>query len=242
MTHGPEHHIEHAEHAAHASHDEFNKRVTMSIAIVAAVLACVTMLGHRAHNDTLRLQGEALDLQTRASKLSTDRANEWAYYQSKNVFNLESEIMLDLLAVVAVRDDQKRKFEETVKRYEDTVEYYSGSKDNRVTGKKKKTKEGEEEKKAAGKLAKIEEQAKKLADEVTKMEEKAEEKLKESHAIHAKSTRFDLGELGLQFGVVLCSLAILTKGRGLWIAGLAASAVGLAIALTGQFDLFIGHH
>src|SRR5438105_1387071 len=88
MTHGPEHHIEHAEHAAHASHDEFNKRVTMSIAIVAAVLACVTMLGHRSHNETLRLQGEALDYQTQASIKSTETANKWAYYQSKNMFNL----------------------------------------------------------------------------------------------------------------------------------------------------------
>lgn len=78
MTHGPEHHIEHAEHAAHAVHDNFNKQVTMSIAIVAAVLAAVTMLGHRAHNDTLRLQGEALDFQTKASIKSTKTANKWA--------------------------------------------------------------------------------------------------------------------------------------------------------------------
>src|SRR5688572_33398653 len=106
MTHGPEHHIEHAEHAAHASHDEFNKRVTISIAIVAAVLAAVTMLGHRAHNNTLILQGEALELQTKASIKSTDAANKWAYYQSKNIFNLESEITLDMLTVLSTRDDR----------------------------------------------------------------------------------------------------------------------------------------
>ena len=76
MTHGPEQHMEHAEHAAHAAGDDFNRKVTMSIAIVAAVLACVTMLGHRAHNDTLRLQGEALELQTKASIKSTETANK----------------------------------------------------------------------------------------------------------------------------------------------------------------------
>src|SRR5271155_2220914 len=75
MSHGPEHQIEQAEHAVHASHDNFNKNVTMSIAIVAAVLACVTMLGHRSHNETLRLQGEALSLQTEASIKSTKTAN-----------------------------------------------------------------------------------------------------------------------------------------------------------------------
>ena len=59
----PEHQIEHAEHAAHAAGDDFNRMVTMSIAIVAAILAGVTMLGHRLHNETLISQGEALQIQ-----------------------------------------------------------------------------------------------------------------------------------------------------------------------------------
>ena len=78
--------------------------------------------------------------------------------------------------------------------------------------------------------------------EVTKLEDAAKARIEESHVVHAKGTRFDLGELGLQFGVVLCSLAILTKGRGLWFGGLAASLVGLVVALSGQFGLFLGHH
>src|SRR6266571_696697 len=111
MSHGPEHHMEHAEHAVHAAGDDFNRQVTMSIAIVAAILACVTMLGHRAHNETLRLQGEALGLQTKASIKSTEAANKWAYYQNKNMFNLESEITLDLLKVLTTRDDRKKEFD-----------------------------------------------------------------------------------------------------------------------------------
>src|ERR1700677_3128102 len=107
MSHGPEHQIEHAEHAIHAAHDTFNRNVTMSIAIVAAVLACVTMLGHRAHNETLRLQGEALSLQTEAGIKSTEAANKWAYYQTKNMFNLEAEIALDFLSVMAIQPEQK---------------------------------------------------------------------------------------------------------------------------------------
>ena len=138
MSHGPEHQIEHAEHAVHAAGDAFNRQVTMSIAIVAAVLACVTMLGHRAHNDTLRLQGEALELQTKASIKSTETANKWAYYQGKNTFNLLSEITLDTLKVISVPKDREADQTEIRKRYEDTVEYYSGDKDSRVSGKKKK--------------------------------------------------------------------------------------------------------
>ena len=47
MSHGMEEHLEHAEHAQHAAHNPFDRRVAMSMAIVAAVLACVAMLSHR---------------------------------------------------------------------------------------------------------------------------------------------------------------------------------------------------
>ena len=230
MSHGAEHHMEHAEHAVHASYDEFNKKVTMSIAIVAAVLACVTMLGHRAHNETLRLQGEALGLQTEASIKSTETANKWAYYQSKNMFNLESEITLDLLKVLTTRDDRKKELDEMLKRYDKNVKKYKGAETAGDDGKKK------------GKLAEIEEEATKLTKETEALQKKAEDRLTESHLIHEKSNRFDFGELGLQFGVVLCSLAILTKSRSFWLAGLVSAAIGAAIAMTGQFGLFIGHH
>src|SRR5206468_204930 len=75
-------------------------------------------------------------------------------------------------------------------------------------------------------------------------EEASNDKLKQSHAAHDRGTRFDLGELGLQMGVVLCSLAILTKKRGFWYLGLLSAAAGLGVALTGVFGLFLGggHH
>jgi hypothetical protein len=240
MGHGPEQHIEHAEHAAHAAHDNFNKQVTMSIAIVAAVLACVTMLGHRAHNETLLKQGEALALQTIASKQSTDTANKWAYYQSKNIFNLESEITVDLLAVVAIREDKKKEFERIQKKYANNVAEYKGTgfpKDE----KKKAEMSEDEKKKAEGKLKGIKKQADDMGDETTKLLEKAEAVMKESHIVHAKAARVDYGELGLQFGVVLCSLAILTKSRGFWFAGLLSSLIGAIVAGSGFFVGLIEH-
>ena len=66
MTHGPDHHIEEAEHAAHAAHHPFDRLVAMTIAIVAAFLACATMLSHRAHTRTLQLQMEANNAGTKA--------------------------------------------------------------------------------------------------------------------------------------------------------------------------------
>src|ERR1700688_1223273 len=98
MSHGPEHQMEHAERPVHAAGDDFNRIVTMSIAMVAAVLACVTMLGHRAHNETLilqgdalRIQGEALQLQSNATRESANAGKQWQYYGTKNLFSLESE-------------------------------------------------------------------------------------------------------------------------------------------------------
>src|SRR5207249_4232265 len=76
MSHGTEEHLEHAEHAQHPVQDPFYRQVAMTMAIVAAALACVTMLSHREHTETLRLQNEATIHHTQAS-------DQWAYYQAK---------------------------------------------------------------------------------------------------------------------------------------------------------------
>jgi Domain of unknown function (DUF4337) len=260
MTHGPEQHIEHAEHAAHASHDEFNKRVTMSIAIVAAVLACVTMLGHRAHNETLLLQGaalqiqgdalriqsdalrvqsEAIQFQTLASMKRTDAANKWAYYQSKNLFHLESKITLDLLKVLSLNENASEDLAKIRKRHQENVDKY----DRKLPEIESEARGIEEEAAKFMKTSqeKIKESQDKMAESQKKMIE-SEAKNEESHQVHQKASRFDYGELGLQFGVVLCSLAILTKSRAFWFFGVAASIIGLIVALTGQFGLFLGGH
>src|SRR5262245_20972381 len=93
MGHGPEHHLESAEHAHHASLDPFDRRVAMTMAIIVAALACVTMLSHRAHNETLRLQAEANNKHTQAS-------DDWNFYQAKNIRSHEFQAFLlsDMLA------------------------------------------------------------------------------------------------------------------------------------------------
>ena len=218
MSHGPEHEIEHAEHAVHATHDEFNRRVTMSIAIVAAVLACVAMLSHRAHNETLGLQGEAMALRTQASIKSTEAANKWAYYQSKNTAKLLSEIVVDMLDVLPIPRNQfeEDKAKAIIKRYEEKIAHYKEEK-----------------------LPKEKEAAEKLDKDALEKIKESEEKIEESHVQHRRAERFDYGELGLQLGVVLCSLAILTRGRTFWFVGIISSAFGAAFALTG---LFLGGH
>jgi hypothetical protein len=204
MSHGPEQHIEHAEHAAHAAHSNYDKRVTISIAIIAAVLACVTMLGHRAHNQTLQLQ-------TLAARESTEASNKWNYYQTKNIFHLQAALMVDELQVFAGPNASPEVLRKMQEKYAEMEKHYDKNY-----------------------LEKIENDAKKIV-------EQGKEYLKESEHYHARADRFDYGELALQLAVVLCSLAILTKGRGFWYVGIVSAIVGALITLTGVFDLFLAH-
>jgi hypothetical protein len=223
MSHGPEHHIEHAEHAAHASHDAFDRQVTISIAIVAAVLAAVTMLGHRAHNETLQLQGEALVSQTEAGIQHNAATNKWGQYQASNIRDHLYQSLLELSASPPVKTDNMEKQAEidtARQRWQDQRNKYKKN------------------------LPEYKDEAEAHVKKGMEFEEQSKEKLSESHVTHAKGTRFDLGELGLQLGVVLCSLAILTKMKSFWFAGLLGALAGLMVALTGVFGFFLsgGHH
>lgn len=74
----PHEHLEHAEHAQHAAHSAFDRKVAVTVAIIAAVLAGVAMLGHRKHNDTLIHK-------TVKGQLEVKETNTWAQYQSKRL-------------------------------------------------------------------------------------------------------------------------------------------------------------
>src|SRR5947209_13074464 len=95
MSHGTEHHLEETEHVQHASHDPFDRRVAMTMTIVAATLACVTMLSHRAHNATL--------------KNTTEAANQWAYYQAKKNRSYLYEVSRTQLPVLAANSETSTK-------------------------------------------------------------------------------------------------------------------------------------
>lgn len=274
MGHSAEHHIEHAEHAAHASHDVFDRQVTISIAIVAAVLAAVTLLGHRAHTETLRLQGESLRMQGEALRLQTDggvqfnqAANRWAQYQAYNIRMHTYLAMIDHGRVSAVsgkrledqinrlekrfnkdekaEGDEPSEPEQTAKAKEKSKTTGDADWQKVIEGWKQKSKEYLDEKGPVKKLAEeYTAKAEKDFKEADEFLEKRKDYLDESVAEHHRCDRFDVGEIGLQIGVVLCSLAILTKRRGFWHVGLLCAVTGALIASTGYFDLFMeaGHH
>lgn len=71
-------HLEHAEHAEHAAHSTFDRKVAVTVAIIAAVLAGAAMAGHRKHNDTLIHK-------TAKGQLEVQETNIWAQYQAKRL-------------------------------------------------------------------------------------------------------------------------------------------------------------
>jgi hypothetical protein len=100
------------EHAEHAAHDPSLLPVTFTMAVLAVVLAAVTLLGHRAHTEELLFQSKASD--------------QWAYFQAKSIREHTYELFLDLLAVTAVKDPQKaarviQKYGADVERYKDEL-------------------------------------------------------------------------------------------------------------------------
>ena len=80
------------EHAEEGHHDRTLAPVTVTLAVLAVLVATVSLLGHRAHTEELLLQNR-----------STDR---WAQYQAKSIRRHSYDMFGDLLAVATVRDSE----------------------------------------------------------------------------------------------------------------------------------------
>lgn len=78
------------EHAEHAKHDPTLAPVSVSMAILAVLVAVVSLLGHRAHTEEVVLQAKSSD--------------QWAYYQAKNIRRHSDELFTDLTSVQATTD------------------------------------------------------------------------------------------------------------------------------------------
>lgn len=203
MAHGTEQHLEHAEHVQHHALDPFDRRVAMTMAILAAVLAGVTMQSHRAHNQTLAMHIQANDDMTEAS-------NQWAYYQAKKNRQYLYEEQADALGVTAkdpASPDAGPRADQLIQGWRDKAKEYKSDTD------------------------KIQTKAESLTVE-------AKAKLKEAAHLHHRADRFDYGHFGLELALVVCSIAVLTKLRGFWYAGMIVGAVGAAAAFSGYF---VGH-
>ena len=81
------------ENAEHAAHDRSMAPVSLSMAILAVVVAVVTLLSHRAHTEEVVLQSRAND--------------QWAYYQAKDIRMHADRNFADLATFVTTTDYAK---------------------------------------------------------------------------------------------------------------------------------------
>ena len=153
--------------------------VSVTISILAVLVAIVTLMGHRAHTEELSRETQA--------------ASRWEQYQAKSIRQRMTQVGADLLSVIAPLN--KEKGESLAQKYEKDLEHYSSDKED------------------------VSEIAKELEAD-------------RDRAMH-RADRFDLGEVLLEIGLVICSLTLLAKRKIFWVGGTLVAATGLVVALTG---------
>jgi hypothetical protein len=78
------------ENAEHAREHPDLAPVTLTMAVLAVLVATVSLLGHRTHTEEIILQNKVTD--------------QWAYYQAKNIRLHTDELFADLAGVVTSKD------------------------------------------------------------------------------------------------------------------------------------------
>jgi len=180
----------------------------MTMAMIAAVLAFVTMMSHRAITESLILQAEANRLTTQANINHTEASDQWGYYQAKNNRNSQLEASLALLTTLGKLPADPRSAE--------TVKSWSEQ--------QKKYRETE--------LPALKAKAESLDQRADALEAESQRKLVESLREHSRGDRLDMAELGVELALVLCSIAVLTKLPSFWYSGIAVGIIGGIVAAT----------
>ena len=98
------------EHAEHAREHPDLAPITLTMAVLAVLVATVSLLGHRTHTEEIILQNKVTD--------------QWAYYQAKNIRRHTDELFADLTTVVATKDAEgaaklQEKYRAEADRYKD---------------------------------------------------------------------------------------------------------------------------
>lgn len=91
------------EHAEHAK-EPFDRKVALTMAVIAAVMAIVSVAGHILTTEELLNQQKASD--------------QWSYYQAKDIRRYESDIARDVMAALSAGPAAINKYAANMERYE----------------------------------------------------------------------------------------------------------------------------
>lgn len=166
----PEEQVE--EHLHHAE-NPFDKTVAGTMAIMAALLAVISVLGQHFNTEKLLSQQLASD--------------QWAYYQAKDIRRYTAQVAQDTLTQVKSDPTTTRKYAADANKYRQQTE---------------------------------------------EIQDKARDYEKERDKAGRKADYFHFGEVFLEIAIVFSSLAILSKRKALFTAGVIAALAGVVIAAT----------
>lgn len=224
-----------AEHA----HEKGEKKIGLTMAITAVLLAVATLLSHRAHTEEVLLQGKIVD--------------DWNFYQAKHGRAHEYGELAEIAALlpngkdVALRNYKKSLEEECgtppekgcnspmkesqvlrglvspagdqAKGPEEKAKPSTGPAEDK--GGEAATGENPEHKSASAKPGAVH------------IQDQAREKEKERELIEHRANYYDSSELFLEISIVLCSIALLAEMKLFWQFSFITTAIGIAVALWG---------
>jgi Domain of unknown function (DUF4337) len=191
----------------HDDNDPFVKRVAMSVAMFAVVLALAAAGGNNAGKDMMMYQLKA--------------SNEWNRYQAKS----QREVLY-----MQEREELEQTFgpmkeEEAA----ELAKLYEAAQKNRS---KLPAETSDRRKQRLGYVTTKLVEYKKEKDELSKQATEYQQSRDEAHK---KDPFFDAAELLLQIGIVLASVAMLSKARWAFLAGCVLGVGGLALTVLGYF-------
>jgi hypothetical protein len=199
---------------AHGELTPFDRQVAMTMAILAALLAFVTMLSHRVGTEGIATQVEASRLRTDANIYHTRATDQWGYYQAKNIRSTEYQGLLELLSVLPKKagadggDSNSR----LAQRWTTQIQKYEEHD-----------------------LPDLKAKAEALEAKAHELENDSATVIAKGYRLHHQESRLDLAELALELALIECSLAVLTKWNSFWYGGIVLGIAGAAIVLSAQF-------
>jgi hypothetical protein len=205
-------HLEQAEHAEHHGSDPFNQRVAVSMAIVAACLAGISMIGHRTHNKVLELQGDSNRLRTEAATAEVEKSNLFAWYQAKKVRQAQYELSASMVALIPGGDSATQM--KLSKDWKDKAEAYDKSNDKKDN------------------LPDLDEKGKAAGNHAEELKAKARIARAESEHVEHQADRLDIAHLLAEVALVLCSITLLTKRKLFWYLGILAAVIAIGLTIS----------
>jgi hypothetical protein len=228
------------------SHRAGEKKIGLTMTIVAVFLAVATLLSHRTHTEEGLLQGKIVD--------------QWNFYQAKHIRAHEYGAMAELATLISNPNAKDL----ALKDYKKSVDEECGTPANEgcgspvkdspfllpilspipTSGAENKPDQSEASKKDAAKEhgAKAhgdtkEQPASKLNHKAgaVDVQEDAQKMERERDVLERQAALYDAAELCLEISVVLCSIALLTEMELFWKLSFISTIFGLVIGVWSMF-------